>query len=218
MKKEVLTGTAFVYTERGCTLSEDTLLLARFAAEKHPKRICDLGTGCGAIPLFLLGEGARYAQGVEREPEAAALARRSAQDNGLCDRFAVVTADWNDLPLPDESFDLVTCNPPYFKKGSGAASPDPARRAAREEDENGIVGVCRAAAKLLAYHGSACFCYRPERLADLLCAMREADLEPKKLRYVVNQGSTEPCLVLAEGRKGAHPGLTTEIFRKGEQA
>lgn len=216
MKKEVLSGTAFVYTEEFCTFGADALLLARFAAETNPQRLCDLGTGCGVIPMMLLDGGVPYALGVEREEKAAALARKTAEDNGLAARFTVLTADWNDLSVPDLPFDTVTCNPPYFKKGSGATSPFGARKTAREEDEQGLAGVCRAAAKLLAHHGRFFVCCRPERLTDLLCALREAKLEPKRLRYIVNEGNREPYLVLAEGRKGAHPGLTTEIVIKGE--
>jgi len=51
---------------------------------------------------------------------------------------------------------------------------------------------------------------KPERLTDLLCAMREAALEPKRLRFVCSKPGAAPSLVLAEGRRGGRPGLTVE--------
>jgi tRNA1(Val) A37 N6-methylase TrmN6 len=61
-------------------------------------------------------------------------------------------------------------------------------------------------------------CCRPERLADVICAMREAGLEPKRLRTVHKTPSHAPWLFLIEGQKGAKPFLRIEpplILRSG---
>ena len=70
--------------------------------------------------------------------------------------------------------------------------------------------VCKAAAQLLRFGGRLCLCQRPERLADVLCAMRSAGIEPKRLRFVAKHADTEPWLFLVEGKKGAKPFMRVE--------
>ena len=70
--------------------------------------------------------------------------------------------------------------------------------------------VCSAAAWLLQYGGRFCLCQRPERLTDVLSAMRTAGLEPKRLRWVQQRPEKAPWLFLAEGKAGAKPGLSVE--------
>ena len=62
--------------------------------------------------------------------------------------------------------------------------------------------MCAAGNKLLKYGGRLCLCNRPERLADVMCAMRDNDIEPKYLRFVSKSPSDAPWLFLIEGRKG----------------
>ena len=70
--------------------------------------------------------------------------------------------------------------------------------------------VARAAAYLLRWGGSFCIVHKPERLTDLLCTLRTAALEPKRLCFVCNRGDAAPSLVLLEARRGGKPGLTVE--------
>ena len=44
----------------------------------------------------------------------------------------------------------------------------------------------------------------------MLLAMRQAGLEPKRLRWVQQRPGRAPWLFLAEGKAGGKPGLTVE--------
>ena len=44
-------------------------------------------------------------------------------------------------------------------------------------------------------------------LPDWLCALRSVGVEPKRLRPVIQQTGTPPCLLLLEGKKGGKPGM-----------
>ena len=87
---------------------------------------------------------------------------------------------------------------------------DGARRTARAEVTCTLEDVCRAASYLVRWGGTFCLVHKPERLADLLCTLREHGLEPKRLRFVCKTGGNAPSLVLAEARRGGKPGLTVE--------
>lgn len=191
----------------------DTFLLSSLPRLKPGLRVCDLGSGTGLLGLLLLQrQGDLAVTGVELQPEAAALMERAAAENGLADRLAVRRGDLRDIRslLPAGSFDLVVCNPPYYPAGAGRLSPSPALQAARAETACTLEDVCGAAAWLLRWGGALCLVHKPERLADLLCALRSAALEPKRLRPVVRRAGEAPSLVLLESRRGGKPGLTWE--------
>ena len=188
----------------------DAFLLADFAQVRRGETACDLGTGCGIIPLLWMGGEYRpaVAYGVELQEEGAALLRETAARNGLEGRVVPVEGDLRDPKLlPADSCTLVTCNPPYQRADHGILSPDQSRRTARHEVACSLEEVCAAAARLLKFGGRFCPCQRPQRLPDTLEAMRRAGLEPKRLQMVHQRPDKAPWLFLCEGKKGSRPFL-----------
>lgn len=185
--------------------------MANFAAPKRIDKAVDLCTGGGIIPLLWLGNNSVQNEiyGVEIQPECCKLARRSIEANGDEGKFTVVEGDLRSINqyLPRERFSLITCNPPYFPAGSGFANKSDSRMIARSEMMCNSDDVCAAARYLLKYGGRLCICQRPERLTDVICAMRENQIEPKRIRTVQQRASSEPWLVLIEGRRGGKPGI-----------
>jgi tRNA1(Val) A37 N6-methylase TrmN6 len=83
-------------------------------------------------------------------------------------------------------------------------------RTARSEVTCTLEELCASAAYLLRWGGSFCLVHKPERLTDVLCALRNAAMEPKRLRFVSTTPTRTPSLILVEGRRGGKPGLTVE--------
>lgn len=191
------------------TFGTDALLLADFAAVRAGERVCDLGTGCGILPLlFHRASPAPLVDAVECEPQAAALARTNVADNGLEEYITVYEQDWRALTLPPGVYDRVVCNPPYFAQHSGAAAVSPARRLARQEQGDTLAAVCTAAARLLRGGGHFVLCHRPERLVDVLSTLRAHHLEPKRLQLVHARAELPPFLLLCDAVCGGKPALT----------
>ena len=72
----------------------------------------DLGTGTGAIALALKSERPGWqVEGIDRVPEAVALATENAQRLGL--EVAFREGNWC-ADLADESIDILVSNPPYI--------------------------------------------------------------------------------------------------------
>lgn len=211
MLVETLWGAITMRPDPSFPLGTDAMVLADFT--RLPKRaaVCDLGAGSGALGLLLCGKSAACrVTGVELRPEACDLARLNIADNALEDRLAVLQGDLREIRtlLPAGSFDAVVSNPPYFPAGSGpvsAAAPDARTDALCPPD-----ALCRAAAWLLRTGGRFSVVYRPERLCDLLCSLRAARLEPKRLRFVRHRPDAEVSLVLVEAALGAKPCLKVE--------
>ena len=204
-------GLRFVYDDGLFRPGTDTFLLSSLPRLRPGLRVCDLGCGTGLLGLLLLQRQPELqVTGVDILPEAVALARKAAAENRLTDRLTFQLGDLREPAFPAGSFDLAVCNPPYYPAGSGRVPADPARRTARSEESCSLPELCRAAARLLRWGGSFCLVHKPERLADLCCALREAGLEPKRLRWVCRTAGAAPSLVLLDARRGGRSGLATE--------
>lgn len=205
---EQLGNGRFVLVTEEHTFGTDALLLADFAEARPREQVCDLGTGCGILPLLLhRASPAPAVDAVEINPDAAALARRSLELNGLQDCIKVYEQDWRAMTLPAGAYDRVLCNPPYFPEGSGKPSPDPARRLARQEQGDTLNDVTAAAARLLKNGGHFVLCHRPERLVDIMTVLRTHQLESKRLRFVHTRENLPPFLLLCDAVRGAKPSL-----------
>ena len=202
---EAIGGGLSVAVDAHCRVSEDGLLLAKFAAPKADDTAVDLGTGNGVIPLYWCRrEPPRHITAVEREAAFCALAMAAIDKHDLTDRITLLHTDWNDKDAMPEAgtASLVTCNPPYFPYGSSRPRPDALRDAARREDSPTVLAdVCRAAGRLLTANGRFCLCHRPERLEDVFSALREAGVVPRRLQFVQSREGAAPWLFLLEAAK-----------------
>lgn len=200
--------TALVSESHG--FGTDALLLACFANPSAGSVCCDLGTGCGIIPLLWCRGKCGEITAVEIQPAGCEQLKGAIELSALGDRIKVVNADLRELKgvVPFGGFDLVTMNPPYKADGAGLQSADEAKRIARHSVMCSLGDICSAAAKLLKFGGRFCVCIRPERLCEAFCEMRAAAIEPKRLRTVSKCASREPWLVLIEARRGGKPGMT----------
>ena len=214
MRLEPLGSGVEVYVSDRHHFSTDTILLAHFSAPRTGDRVVELGTGCGTIPLLLIRDGSpRSIHAIEIQEEAIDLLAHSITHNveNGCERAACITpilGDIRDIPslLPAGESDLVICNPPYKRPGSGIENPDNAKKTARHETDVTLDEIIEAARWLLRYGGRFVMCQRPERLTDVLMSLREHDLEPKRLRFVQGRSDKAPKLFLVEAKRGAKPG------------
>ena len=200
-----------IQNENGLTFGSDAYLLSAFTVGGKSKIGADLGSGTGIIPLLLCNreKGARiYA--VEVQESFCDLIRQNAELNGFSDRIIPVHKNVTDLKASDlgQELDFVVSNPPYMKVDSGKRNEFDEKFIARHEVCGNISDFCACANRLLK-HGGRFYCvYRPDRLVDLMCAMRENKLEPKVITFVAATADSDPSLVLVRAIKGAAPGNT----------
>ena len=185
-------------------LGGDALALGDFATVKPGWRVCDLGTGSGALLLLLARRaGGLSLTGTDCDPLAARTARENLERNGL--NGTVLAGDLRDAPLSAGGFDLAVSNPPYFPVGSGKGGGP-----ARSEESCSLDELCAAAGRLVKNGGRFALCHRPERLADVVCALRGHGLEPKRMKLVSHGPGHPPSLLLVEAVRRGRPGLKFE--------
>ena len=204
----------------------DAVLLANFASSKKNFRVADLGTGTGIIPLVMAAKGrGKEFVAFEIIPEMADMASRSGKLNGIEEHFHVINMDIKDIiPKPDSpdhftnikdmikkgTYDFVTSNPPYIKVESGLHNPNTSLNVARHEISVTLRDIIQTAAYLLKDRGSFAMVHKPFRLPEIIMELKEAGLEPKRLRLVQPKNGKEPSTILIEAVKGGGEFLRIE--------
>ncbi len=207
-------GNLTVYVSDDHRFGTDAFLLAYYAGVKPDSVVCDLCTGCGIIPMiFCKNTKPHLVYAIDIQEEAIELLQNSVKENHLENTVQPILTDLRQLTqeyLAFESVDIVTANPPYMVSGSGFEKLSRPQAIARHELMCTVDDVCRAAGKLLKYGGLLKMCHRPERLSDVINAMRENKIEPKSITFVHNSILDKPWLFLITGKKGAKSGMIVE--------
>lgn len=207
MDFEKLSDKLTVCTSDQHSFGTDAFLLTHFCEYKTKDVACDLGTGCGIIPMLMQRKNppsVTYA--VDIQKQAIEQLEVSVEKSNV-DKIVPICADlkilWENAPIGRCS--LITCNPPYKASKAGIESELDAHKIARHEILCDINDICKTSAKLLKFGGRLCLCNRPERLSDVIWAMKNNGIEPKRIRFVSKNSSTAPWLFLIEGKKGSKP-------------
>lgn len=221
---ETLGNDIGVIVSEAHTFGTDAMLLAYFANARRNDLACDLGTGCGIIPLLWKRDGnCQKIYGIEIQEKGYSQFLRSVEADDISDSVFPIHSDLKQLKgkLPQGAFDLVTMNPPYKKENAGIKSEKTNEKIARHETLCTIDDICTTAASLLKFGGRFCLCIRPERLFETMKNMSEHKLEPKRLRLVTSRDGEKPWLCLIESRLGGKSGLTVEknfvLYDKGNK-
>ncbi|HAR6390721.1 TPA: tRNA1(Val) (adenine(37)-N6)-methyltransferase [Staphylococcus pseudintermedius] len=191
------------------SFSTDALLLGHFTEVRKRDRILDMCAGNGVIPLLLSDKGNNVITGVEIQPQLVNMAVRSVQYNHLEDRITMVEMDINALiqAYSPAQFDLITCNPPYFKANQTNQHQLEAHKIARHEIYCTLDDCLRVSNHLLKEGGRVVMVHRAERMLDLFESMRHYRIEPKRLHMIFSKPGKAAQTIVVEGRKGGRQGL-----------
>lgn len=189
--------------------SLDSVLLPNFITiNKNVKNILDIGTGNAPIPLILSKLTSAHITGVEIQSSIAELANLSVKCNGLENQITIINSDIKELELEPESFDIITCNPPYFKVTSEKMlSKKDAKMIARHEVKLNLKEMIEISAKLLKDKGILGIVHRPERLTEIIDSCHQNGLEVKKIQFAYPHKNENANILLVEAVKGARSGV-----------
>ena len=199
-----------IQRKNGLTFGTDAFLLSSFIKEQKSGVAVELGGGTGIISMLVATrEKYKKIYCAEIQQEFAEVIKRNVELNGLSDKIEPICIDIRNLKSATIGFevDAVFSNPPYMKSDSGKRNEFDEKYIARHEVCGNIGDFC-ACAKRLLKHGGFFYCvWRPDRLTDLICAMRENSLEPKEMCFVHANTNSAPSMVLVKAKKGAASGV-----------
>ena len=201
----------------GLTFGTDAFLLASFIKPQPKGTAAELGAGTGIISLLLMARN-RFSKisALEIQKDFADIAQRNVRLNGMDGKISVLCKDVTKAVPSDieGEADVVFSNPPYMKTDSGKRNECDYKYIARHEVCGDIDDFCAAAFRLLKHGGKFYAVWRPDRLTDIIAAMRKNRLEPKIMTFVHADSESSPSMVLISATKGGASGIkiTAPLF------
>ncbi len=188
----------------GFNFSIDTMLLADFVTiPTRTKHICDLCSGNAPIPLYLTLRTSAEIIGVEVQEESYQLALKSIEVNHLEKQIKILNENLVNISskIGKNCFEVVTCNPPFFKVGDNQINPNDRKAIARHEVLATLEDIVKEASNLLNTKGRFAMVHRPDRLIEILEVFQKYHIEPKRLRFVYPKLGSPCNHILIEGIK-----------------
>ncbi len=188
----------------------DTVLLANFIKiPAKTKLILDVGTGNGALMLYLSQKTKAKIIGIEVQEERYVQAVKNIELNHLSDRLSCIHKNYNQIEY--KNVDCIISNPPFFKlteKANINESEDSA--IARHEILLNLEELIFNVSKHLKFGGHFFMIHRPDRLVEIIKVMSKNQLEIKRLRFVHPYVDAKANHVLIEAIKNGNEGITLE--------
>ena len=193
--------------------TSDAVLLANLAKVKKGDVVADFGTGSGVIAVLIAAKtNAEKIYALEKQEIMCDLARKNVVHNGLSGRIEVIEGDIAnaDKLLGKESVGVVVCNPPYFKKGSGAQREREEIAASRHETTCDLQGIIKSASAVLKWGGALYMVHKVERMAEAIGYMQASSLAVKKITLVYPKKDKPADVFIAEAKKMGGDGMTLD--------
>jgi tRNA1Val (adenine37-N6)-methyltransferase len=201
-------GLAIIQKKKGYRYSIDSYLIAAFVDELEGTSVLEMGSGSGVVSILLAGVKKICMTGVEIQESHAEMSKRSIKMNGLEEKVKIVSGNIKDYF--GGPYDAVVVNPPYRPIGSGRINPCDEKAIARHELRLTLEQMLSCACRLLNDGGRFYAIYPVWRLPDMLCTMRDNNIEPKKIVMIHSHAGSRASLFLVKGIKGAGKELFIE--------
>lgn len=182
--------------------SIDSVLLAEFVNINYRcKNIIDLCTGNAPIPMILSTKFNKDIYGVELQKQIYDLAKKSIEYNKI-KNVKLVNADVKDIVNSfNFKFDIITCNPPYFKVNKYTKVNDYSIKAiARHELYVTLEDIIKVSSKIITDSGSLYLVHRCERLVELIDLLKKYKFGLRKLQFVYDNENSNSCFLLIEAK------------------
>lgn len=193
--------------------SLDSLLLASFLTiNRSTKKILDLGTGNGVIPLLLGKRSRAKIYGIELQEVSADLAKRNVKLNNFEERIQIIHDNMlnHKTHFENESFDGIVCNPPFFKFDGNTEQLNDLDQLtlARHEISIDLDGIVSVASNLLKQRGYFAMVHRADRIDEILAAFHKYKITPKRVQFCHSTPQKNAKILLIEGMKNSESSLT----------
>ncbi|MDE6274670.1 MAG: methyltransferase [Clostridiales bacterium] len=188
--------------------TSDSVLLARFLKAKKGERVADFCAGSGVVGLHFYAEntGVQSVTLFEMQKELSEMSEKTVALNNLANVFRVENLRLQDIGGEyTEKFSLILCNPPYER--GGFENADEKKALCRKELFLTLEELILAAKKCLKFGGRFALVHRADRVAEVITALSNVGLEPKKMQFIAGKAGEKPYAVLVAAVKGGKKGV-----------
>ncbi|MGA1847367.1 tRNA1(Val) (adenine(37)-N6)-methyltransferase [Deferribacter abyssi] len=204
----------------GFRFSIDSPLLYQFVRKKAGiKNILDIGSGSGILSVLLLKKFSKaQIDAVEIDNLMFECLCKTVEINSLSDSVMPYHGDIFKFK-PSKKYDLVVCNPPYRKIGTGRLCKEDRENIARFNESMNIEDLMDYVSKVLKNRGLFYLSYDADMLVDIISFGREKRLEPKRIRFLHSSLEKQARLAFVEFILGGGAELRIEppLIQKSEE-
>ena len=188
--------------DRYLKFSIDSVLLAEFVDINYrDKNIIDLCSGNAPIPMILSTKFKKNIVGVELQKQIYDMGIKSIELNNI-NNIEFLNVNVKDVTnIFDYKFDIITCNPPYFKYNKNSIiNKNEEKSIARHEIEINLENIIDISSKILRDSGKLYLVHRCDRLVEIMELLKKYNFGLRKFEFVYDNRNTESCFLLLEAK------------------
>ena len=204
-----LNGLEIIQNKDYFCFGTDSVLLANFVISNSSKNnVLEFCAGSGVISVIMSAKKkSSKIFAVELQEEMYDLLKKNIKYNNLEEKIIPIKSNIKDIDNIKEKLldvnnngtvDIIVCNPPYKKIGSGITNKNDVKYIARHEVMCRLEDIFKSASLLLNTKGKLYLVHKPERLTDLIEIARRYRLEAKRIKFVQPNDKLKPSIVLIE--------------------
>lgn len=204
----------YIYQDKdGFKFSLDSILIAEYAHVKDNLKILDMCSGNAAIPLIISTKTKSSIVAFEIQEEIAVLAKKSVELNRLENQIEVINDDVNNIAkyFNKEYFDIMVCNPPYFKNNSSIYNKEEIKAIARHEIKINLEQIFKISFDYLKNNGILYMSHRADRLDEIINIATKYNLNVKELILVQTKNS-DISMILVKCIKNSKNGMKIKVL------
>lgn len=200
----------YQYVE-GFKFSLDSILLAEFVkVTSKTKSILDLCSGNAAVPMILSTKTKAQIDAFELQESIFNLAKKSIDYNKLDKQISLYNSDIKEIDnyKKGKKYDIITCNPPYFKVEDNEHINDTEVLAiARHELKINLEDIFMIASNHLDDKGEFYLVHRVSRLDEIIILGNKYNLNVKNVELIKTKENGKPYIVLVRCIKNSKLGI-----------
>lgn len=180
-------------------MNTDTALLGHFMNIHPQEKVLDIGTNNGALLLYANQFQPGFLYGIDIQKDACQLAEENMKYHHIT-HAEIIHGDIQSMNL--EKVDVIVCNPPYFKMSENSnVNENESLRYARHEVYLSLQKLLPCVQRLLLENGRFYLIHRSDRIADIICGLRDINMEVKQIQFVYDENKNTARSVLIEAIK-----------------
>lgn len=191
--------------------SVDSILLSEFVdLKKTDTSILDICSGNAVVPMVLSVKTDIKMVGYEIQDGIYKLGKMSIEENKLSNQITLINDNVKNIGnyYKPESFDIITCNPPYFKiEEKGFINKNERLSLARHELTLNLEDIFKISFKYLKNNGRLYLVHRVTRLDEIIILANKYRVNVKKIQFISTKSDNVPYLVLIKCVKNSKNGV-----------
>ncbi len=163
-----------------------SLSLLPYLNFKKNSTVLDMGCGLGLYAIFSAYEGAKKVVGIDVNPLAVSCAIRNVKMHNLNRIVDIRQGDLFSPLKPDEKFNVILCNPPFFRSYKSLQSMDYIQRCFLDERGRFLKGFLEGAGNHLERNGRILMLYGKTGAVNKLLQLVKAYKYKSKILEIKN--------------------------------